>query len=128
MPEPNLPPLRLYDSSDPGCDRVGSLDVNEYRSSMPELPEATRQRLMQEYSINLKTASLYVVSEVGSHCWFSSLILGLVYNSICEKKSEEQFHPLIFILLVNAHSILFLLVIVLLKLLFYDYDNCERLC
>ncbi|XP_050738169.1 glutamyl-tRNA(Gln) amidotransferase subunit B, mitochondrial-like [Eriocheir sinensis] len=63
MPEPNLPPLHLYDSSDPCCDRRGSLDVNEFRSSMPELPEAMRQRLMQEYDLKLETAIIYVNEE-----------------------------------------------------------------
>lgn len=67
MPEPNLPPLHLYDSSDPCCDMQGSLDIHEFRSSMPELPEAMRQRLVQEYNLSLETAIIYVVSEICLH-------------------------------------------------------------
>lgn len=70
MPEPNLPPLHLYDSSDPCSDGRGSLDINEFRSSMPELPEATRQRLMREYSLNLETAVIYVASEMCSKFYY----------------------------------------------------------
>ncbi|MPC23081.1 Glutamyl-tRNA(Gln) amidotransferase subunit B, mitochondrial [Portunus trituberculatus] len=60
MPEPNLLPLRLYDSSELGCDMQGSLDIYEIRSSVPELPEAVRQRLMREYKLSLETAIMFV--------------------------------------------------------------------
>lgn len=64
MPEPNLLPLRLYDSSELGCDMQGSLDIYEIRSSVPELPEAVRQRLMREYKLSLETAIIFVVSKI----------------------------------------------------------------
>ncbi|KAG0726931.1 Glutamyl-tRNA(Gln) amidotransferase subunit B, mitochondrial [Chionoecetes opilio] len=60
MPEPNLPPLRLYDSSEPSCDMQGSLDIHDIRSSVPELPEAVRQRLVRDYKLSLETAITFV--------------------------------------------------------------------
>ncbi|KAK7063261.1 hypothetical protein SK128_028364 [Halocaridina rubra] len=60
MPEPNLPPLWLYDSSEPNYIPSGSLDINVVRKDMKELPEETRQRLMKEYGISLENAMILV--------------------------------------------------------------------
>ncbi|XP_069158213.1 glutamyl-tRNA(Gln) amidotransferase subunit B, mitochondrial [Procambarus clarkii] len=60
MPEPNLLPLRLHDSLEPTCQYDGSLDINDVRATMPELPEATRQRLMSDYEVTLENAILLV--------------------------------------------------------------------
>ncbi|XP_071524686.1 uncharacterized protein GatB isoform X2 [Panulirus ornatus] len=60
MPEPNLLPLRLHDSSEPDCLYNGSLDIKEIHALMPELPEATRERLVKDYGITLKNAILLV--------------------------------------------------------------------
>lgn len=54
MPEPNLLPLRLHDSAEEGCKYDGAIDVNQIRTSLPELPEAKRQRLMKEYGLTLE--------------------------------------------------------------------------
>lgn len=65
MPEPNLPPLRLYDSDELDFDRKckGSMDIAMIRQMQPELPEETRQKLVEQYHTTLENAIL-LVSEV----------------------------------------------------------------
>ncbi|XP_064078845.1 glutamyl-tRNA(Gln) amidotransferase subunit B, mitochondrial-like isoform X5 [Macrobrachium nipponense] len=60
MPEPNLPPLRLHDSLDASCIPNSSLDINDIRMKMNELPEETRQRLISNYGISLEDAIILV--------------------------------------------------------------------
>lgn len=62
MPEPNLLPLRLHDSGEPDCQYNGSLDINEARATLPELPEAKRQRLIRDYGLSLENAIPFAVS------------------------------------------------------------------
>lgn len=62
MPEPNLPPLRLYDSDEVRLDRSckGSLNIAKIRQTMLELPAETRQRLVAQYHITIENAILLV--------------------------------------------------------------------
>lgn len=50
LPEPNLLPLNL-----------NMIDVDKLQSSIPELPNATRKRLMQTYGFNIRKASILMV-------------------------------------------------------------------
>lgn len=60
MPEPNLPPLRLHDSLDASCIPNSSLDINDIRKKMNELPEETRRRLISDYGISLENSIILV--------------------------------------------------------------------
>lgn len=53
MPEPNLPPLLLYDSGSlpSGADPQQVINVDQLRARLPELPRVTRERLVQEYGM-----------------------------------------------------------------------------
>lgn len=53
MPEPNLPPLLLYDSGSlpSGADPQQVINVDQLRAQLPELPQVTRERLVQEYGM-----------------------------------------------------------------------------
>ncbi|XP_062126700.1 LOW QUALITY PROTEIN: glutamyl-tRNA(Gln) amidotransferase subunit B, mitochondrial [Drosophila sulfurigaster albostrigata] len=59
MPEPNLPPLHL--NLKPGCRSTKELiSVAELSEQIPELPEHTRQRLIEDYKLNAETAIILV--------------------------------------------------------------------
>lgn len=64
MHEPNLPPLRLFDSSEGHGSQNGSLDVNVVRQELPELPEEKRQRLMKNYGVTLENAIIFVSNPI----------------------------------------------------------------
>ena len=53
MPEPNLPPLIVYDNESvkraPNVESAVNIDA--LRARLPELPEAQRQRFMDDYGI-----------------------------------------------------------------------------
>ena len=53
MPEPNLPPLLLYDSGSlpSGADPQQVINIDQLRERLPELPHVTRQRLVQQYGM-----------------------------------------------------------------------------
>lgn len=53
MPEPNLPPLVLYDDTSvpPGADPQQVISIDRLRDMLPELPSATRERLVQQYGM-----------------------------------------------------------------------------
>lgn len=53
MPEPNLPPLLLYDSGSlpSGADPKQVINVDQLRERLPELPRVTRERLVREYGM-----------------------------------------------------------------------------
>lgn len=53
MPEPNLPPLLLYDTESlpPGADPQQVINIDWIREQLPELPSETRERLIQQYGI-----------------------------------------------------------------------------
>lgn len=59
MPEPNLPPLHL--NLKPGSRSTKDLiSVAALSEEIPELPEHTRQRLMEHYKLNAETAIILV--------------------------------------------------------------------
>jgi hypothetical protein len=53
MPEPNLPPLVLYDDTSlpRGADSQQVINIDQLRDMLPELPSATRERLVQQYGM-----------------------------------------------------------------------------
>jgi len=60
MPEPNLPPLHV--NLRPGSKSTEDLlSVAALSEEIPELPEDTRQRLMEQYNLNAETAIILVV-------------------------------------------------------------------
>lgn len=66
MPEPNLPPLVLDDSSisHQGPQRMkGVIDVNELRKLLPKLPGAIRAEWMKERGLSLEDCVILSVSE-----------------------------------------------------------------
>ena len=64
MPEPNLPPLRLYTTQTipAGIPSQQIINVDELRQQMPELPSAQRIRLQQTYGLSEEHSSVLVVS------------------------------------------------------------------
>ena len=63
MPEPNLPPLILYDSNtiNKASHNSSIVNIDEVRGQLPELPEAKRRRLVVDYGIRLDSAVKLVV-------------------------------------------------------------------
>jgi len=60
MPEPNIPPLHV--NLRPGSKSTEDLlSVAALSEEIPELPEDTRQRLMEQYNLNAETAIILVV-------------------------------------------------------------------
>ncbi|KAK7805080.1 hypothetical protein U0070_003013 [Myodes glareolus] len=53
MPEPNLPPLVLYDATSlpSDADSQQVINIDQLRDTLPELPSATRERLVQQYGM-----------------------------------------------------------------------------
>lgn len=65
MPEPNLPPLIVYEdnvSLPPGIDECQAVVVQEIRGALPELPSVKRDRLVQTYGILPEHSFTLVVS------------------------------------------------------------------
>nr|XP_053641409.1 glutamyl-tRNA(Gln) amidotransferase subunit B, mitochondrial-like [Cherax quadricarinatus] len=93
MPEPNLLPLRLHDSSEPNCQYDGSLDISKVRAKIPELPEATRQKLIRDYGLSLENAFLlaskddlldYFMAVMSNTKRSSKLVCNLLLNNLLE--------------------------------------------
>ncbi|XP_066286155.1 glutamyl-tRNA(Gln) amidotransferase subunit B, mitochondrial-like [Branchiostoma lanceolatum] len=73
MPEPNLPPLILYtDATSPRGTEDTVVNIDRVREQMPELPDATRRRLVEEYGIQFQH-SVALVGE-GLVEYFESLV------------------------------------------------------
>lgn len=53
IPEPNLPPLLLYDSASlpAGADPQQVINIDQLREQLPELPSVTREKLVQQYGM-----------------------------------------------------------------------------
>lgn len=53
IPEPNLPPLLLYDSASlpAGADPQQVINIDQIREQLPELPSVTREKLIQRYGM-----------------------------------------------------------------------------
>lgn len=63
MPEPNLPPLHV--NVEGNIDTINNklLNVSKLRLTLPELPEQTRQNLVQEYNLASEIGIILVVSK-----------------------------------------------------------------
>ncbi|XP_020788641.2 glutamyl-tRNA(Gln) amidotransferase subunit B, mitochondrial [Boleophthalmus pectinirostris] len=76
MPEPNLPPLMVYEdraSMPAGLDLCQAVVVQEIRDALPELPSVTRDRLVHTYSI-LPEHSFTLVNEDGLVEYFEAVM------------------------------------------------------
>lgn len=65
MPEPNLPPLRLYSDVSPPPPGVATdqvINIDRLRERLAELPEEKRVRLEAQYGLSLNQAIIIVVS------------------------------------------------------------------
>ncbi|XP_063776626.1 glutamyl-tRNA(Gln) amidotransferase subunit B, mitochondrial isoform X2 [Pseudophryne corroboree] len=75
MPEPNLPPLILYDAkslpANVDADQVVNIDLIKER--LPELPSVTRERLVEQYGI-LPEHSFILVNEDGLQEYFETVV------------------------------------------------------
>lgn len=70
MPEPNLPPIVLFDDSD--SDMYGHEDIiniDDLKRKLPPLPSAKRNKLVKEYGISLEAAHRLLNLE-GAHLAF----------------------------------------------------------
>ena len=84
MPEPNLPPLRLSDDDaveKRSRKRTDRLNVNDFRSGMPELPGETRQRYVDEVGLSLDVASRIVNDPT---------LNGFIVEALAEKVDEPK--------------------------------------
>lgn len=61
MPEPNLPPLRLNVRDDPSS---ALINVEMLRKALPELPEQTRNNLVDRHDLRHETAVILVVGSI----------------------------------------------------------------
>ncbi|XP_041515356.1 glutamyl-tRNA(Gln) amidotransferase subunit B, mitochondrial isoform X1 [Microtus oregoni] len=75
MPEPNLPPLVLYDATSlpSDADSQQVINIDQLRNMLPELPSATRERLVQQYGM-LPEHSFTLLNEVGLLEFFQNVI------------------------------------------------------
>ncbi|XP_029297025.1 glutamyl-tRNA(Gln) amidotransferase subunit B, mitochondrial [Cottoperca gobio] len=76
MPEPNLPPLIVYEdnaSLPTGIDACQVVVVQKIREGLPELPSVKRDRLVQTYGI-LPEHSLTLVNEDGLMEYFEAVL------------------------------------------------------
>lgn len=64
MPEPNLPPLRLYDSGLESRTNSNMIDIAPLRTRIPKLPSEIRFNLQQEYGLSLEASSQLVSSPI----------------------------------------------------------------
>ncbi len=66
MPEPNLPPLIVYDneSINSATNMNSAVNIDVLKQRLPELPEAQRQRLVKDHGIKLESAIKLVVSDL----------------------------------------------------------------
>ncbi|XP_072831827.1 glutamyl-tRNA(Gln) amidotransferase subunit B, mitochondrial isoform X1 [Vicugna pacos] len=75
MPEPNLPPLLLYDSASlpAGADPQQVINIDQIREQLPELPSVTREKLVQRYGM-LPEHSFALLNEVGLLEFFQNVM------------------------------------------------------
>lgn len=68
MPEPNLPPLRLYeDSDDLNNSLPNQVNIAAIKKSIIDLPEIVRQTLVKTFNLRIETAHVIVVCLVQCH-------------------------------------------------------------
>ncbi|XP_057350229.1 glutamyl-tRNA(Gln) amidotransferase subunit B, mitochondrial isoform X2 [Manis pentadactyla] len=75
MPEPNLPPLILYDTASlpANVDPQQVINIDWIREQLPELPRVTREKLTQQYGM-LPEHSFTLLNEVGLLEFFQNVI------------------------------------------------------
>ncbi|KAM8969706.1 glutamyl-tRNA(Gln) amidotransferase subunit B, mitochondrial isoform X1 [Sarcophilus harrisii] len=75
MPEPNLPPLILYDAESlpVAADPQQVVNIDWIRERLPELPSVTRQRLVEQYGI-LPEHSFALLNEDGLLEFFQNVV------------------------------------------------------
>ncbi|OCT99710.1 glutamyl-tRNA(Gln) amidotransferase subunit B, mitochondrial [Xenopus laevis] len=75
MPEPNLPPLVLYDSNSlpANTDPDQIINIDLMRRSLPELPSVIREMLVEQYGI-LPEHSFILVNEDGLQEYFQTVV------------------------------------------------------
>lgn len=75
MPEPNLPPLVLYDSASlpAGADPQQVVNIDQIHQQLPELPRVTREKLVQRYGM-LPRHSAALLNEAGLLEFFQNVI------------------------------------------------------
>ncbi|ORZ12690.1 Aspartyl/glutamyl-tRNA amidotransferase subunit B [Absidia repens] len=82
MPEPDLPPLHLDQEF-----------VNEIKSSLPELPDQCRSRIIQSYDMTLNDANV-LLNEPGSLEFFEKVCIGRNSKSALNWTLHELFGQL----------------------------------
>lgn len=78
MPEPNLPPLIVYEdnaSLPPGIDVHQAVVVEAIRKRLPELPAMKRDRLVRSYNILPEHSFTLVVSLEDNHTFHALFLL-----------------------------------------------------
>ncbi|KAM3937892.1 glutamyl-tRNA(Gln) amidotransferase subunit B, mitochondrial [Leptodactylus fuscus] len=75
IPEPNLPPLILYDAKSlpPNVKPDQVINIDVIKEKLPELPSVTRERLVEQYGI-LPEHSFTLVNEDGLQEYFVSVV------------------------------------------------------
>ncbi|XP_049761426.1 glutamyl-tRNA(Gln) amidotransferase subunit B, mitochondrial isoform X1 [Elephas maximus indicus] len=75
MPEPNLPPLVLYDAASlpAGADSRQVINIDYIRERLPELPSVTREKLIEQYGM-LPEHSFTLLNEAGLLEFFQNVI------------------------------------------------------
>ncbi|XP_029462875.1 glutamyl-tRNA(Gln) amidotransferase subunit B, mitochondrial isoform X2 [Rhinatrema bivittatum] len=101
MPEPNLPPLILYDAKSlrADVDPQQVVNVDWIRERLPELPSASRKRLVEQYRI-LPEHSLTLLNEDGLKDFFQNVVkvtqmdpkkaIGWVINNLLGHLKQEN--------------------------------------
>lgn len=83
MPEPNLPPIKLFDDSDSVVtEQDNNINIDRLREKLPSLPAAERHKLMNKYGITYAVADRLVVIILNffHFPFFLSLILMVFCN------------------------------------------------
>ncbi|KAK3099597.1 hypothetical protein FSP39_006799 [Pinctada imbricata] len=90
MPEPNLPPVRLYDSETISkvADPSSVIDIDKFRSSIPPLPKQVKENLQKEYKISLFQANML----------FGIVGLYDLFHDILEQPNKSLYRVLNFLL------------------------------
>ncbi|CAO3611752.1 unnamed protein product [Cunninghamella echinulata] len=82
MPEPDLPPLCITQDY-----------IQELKSKLPELPDQTRQRIMEQYDMNLTEANT-LLNEPGSLVFFEKVCNGRNSKTVLNWTLHELFGQL----------------------------------
>nr|XP_058922697.1 glutamyl-tRNA(Gln) amidotransferase subunit B, mitochondrial isoform X2 [Kogia breviceps] len=97
MPEPNLPPLLLYDSRSlpAGTDPQQVIDIDRLRERLPELPRVTREKLVQQYGMLPEHSFALLISPLALRSWEDSEknevgLLEFFQNVIKETRAEPK--------------------------------------